>query len=86
MNNCCETIEVDVLGNDALDVDVLGDNPIDVDIEGSSGSPGRYPPLLEKPSINGIVLLGNKTFKELGDHTLTNIEIKAIFDRVFGGE
>lgn len=86
MNNCCETIEVDVLGNDEINLDVLEDRSIDIEVDGSSHSPGRYPPLLEKPSVNSIVLLGNKTFEELGDHTLTNIEIKAIFDRVFGGE
>ena len=45
----------------------------------------NYNDLLNKPSINEVELKGNKTFEELGDHLLTNIEIKRIFDRVFKG-
>lgn len=48
-------------------------------------STGDYNDLKNKPSINEVMLKGNKTFEELGDHTLTNIEIKSIFDRVFKG-
>ena len=44
-----------------------------------------YNDLYNKPSINEVELVGNKTFEELGDHLLTNIEIKRIFDRVFKG-
>lgn len=83
MNNCCEIIEVDILGDDEINLDVLADRSIDIEVDGSSHSPGRYPPLLEKPSINDVVLVGNKTFTDLGDHTLTNIEIKSIFDKIF---
>lgn len=46
---------------------------------------GNYNDLGNKPSINEVELKGNKTFEELGDHLLTNIEIKQIFDRVFKG-
>lgn len=45
----------------------------------------NYDDLYNKPSINEVELKGNKTFDELGDHTLTNKEIKSIFDRVFKG-
>lgn len=83
MNNCCEIIEVDILGDDEINLDVLADRSIDIEVDGSSHSPGRYPPLLEKPSINDVVLVGNKTFTDLGDHTLTNIEIKSMFDKIF---
>ena len=44
---------------------------------------GDYNKLVHRPSINEVVLVGNKTFEDLGDHNLTNLEIKAIFDRVF---
>lgn len=43
----------------------------------------NYNELYNKPSINEVVLEGNKTFEDLGDHLLTNIEIKRIYDRVF---
>ena len=82
MNNC-EIIEVDVLSNDEIDLEVMGDKTIDVEVDGSGQAPGRYPPLLEKPSINGVVLIDDKTFEDLGDHTLTNIEIINLFKRVF---
>lgn len=44
---------------------------------------GDYNELYNKPSINEVELVGNKSFEELGDHLLTNIEIKKIFDKVF---
>ena len=46
---------------------------------------GNYNDLFNKPSINEVELVGNKSFEELGDSPLTNIEIKSLFDRVFGG-
>ena len=45
----------------------------------------NYEELYNKPSINEVELIGNKSFEDLGDKTLTNIEIKSIFDRVFKG-
>lgn len=49
---------------------------------------GSYPPLTNKPSINDVILIGNKTFEELGVQTMTNAEIKEVFDKVFskGGD
>ena len=46
---------------------------------------GDYNDLVNKPSINEVELVGDKTFEDLGDRTLTNTEIKRIFDRVFKG-
>lgn len=34
-----------------------------------------YEKLKNKPSINGVELIQNKSFEELGDHVLTNFEI-----------
>lgn len=47
--------------------------------------PGDYEPLRNHPYINDEEVIGHKTFEDYGDHTLSNIEIKAIFDRVFNG-
>ena len=44
-----------------------------------------YNNLINKPSINEVELKGNKTLEDLGDKSLTNIEIKHIFDKVFKG-
>lgn len=48
-------------------------------------STNDYNDLYNKPQINEVELRGNKTFDDLGDHTLTNIEIKEIFNRIFNG-
>ena len=43
----------------------------------------NYDDLLNKPQINGVELMGDKSFEDLGDAPLTNLEIKAIFDSIF---
>ena len=43
-----------------------------------------YGALRNKPSIEGVVLEGDRLLTEFGETTLSNIEIKGIFDRVFG--
>lgn len=35
----------------------------------------NYEKLSNKPKINSIELVGDRSFEELGDHTLTNFEI-----------
>ena len=47
---------------------------------------GDYEKLSNHPSINDNELIGNKSFEDLGDHILTNLEIKKLFDKIFGGE
>ena len=34
-----------------------------------------YEKLVNKPSINGVELISDKSFEDLGDHVLTNFEI-----------
>lgn len=34
-----------------------------------------YEKLVNKPSINGVELIQDKSFEDLGDHVLTNFEI-----------
>lgn len=48
-------------------------------------STSNYEELFNKPKINGVTLVGDKSFEDLGDESLTNIEIATIFNRVFGG-
>lgn len=43
----------------------------------------EYEEITEKPSINGVTLEDDKSFEELGDNSLTNLEILGIFNRVF---
>lgn len=44
--------------------------------------PGDYPPLRNKPMIEGNVLIGDKTYGELGLNEITPQEIDEI---IFGG-
>ena len=45
----------------------------------------NYEELSKKPQINGVTLLGDKSFEDLGDASLSNLEIATIFNKVFGG-
>lgn len=44
---------------------------------------GDYNKLANKPRINNEEVVGNKSFEDYGDHIMSNIEIKAVFDKVF---
>lgn len=46
---------------------------------------GNYNALTNHPSIEGRELVGDKSFEELGLHTMSNLEIKDLFNSVFGG-
>lgn len=43
-----------------------------------------YNKLKDKPKINGVELIDDKSFEDLGDTPLTNLEIKTIFNNIFG--
>lgn len=58
-------------------------NPINAKISNASSGTTNYEMLSNKPSINEITLIGNKSFEDLGVNTMTNLEIKELFDRVF---
>lgn len=77
-------IELTIKAQNKINLNIPENKKLSLDISRSGGG-GSYPPLTQKPSVNDVVLLGNKTFEDLGDHILTNIEIKTLFDRVFKG-
>lgn len=60
--------------------------PVTLRFSEGGGGTRNYNALTNKPSINDVVLIGNKTFEDLGDMPLTNLEIKEMFDRIFGKE
>lgn len=61
-------------------------SPVSLRFSEGGGGTLNYNALTNKPSINDVVLMGNKTFEDLGDMPLTNLEIKEMFDRIFGKE
>ena len=66
-----------------IDAKIGVNKPINAKIGKSVSGATSYPPLADKPQINDITLVGNKSIEDLGVSTMTNIEIKEIFDRVF---
>lgn len=52
--------------------------------KGEQGDPGTtiYSELTDKPRINDITLLGNKSFEDLGAESLTNIDIENIINSI----
>lgn len=65
------------------DLEVL-DSEIEIefeeDIVGSNGA-NDYEKLINKPKVNEVDLIGNRSFEELGMTPLTNIEILEIIKR-----
>lgn len=49
-----------------------------VGITSGVGTSNNYENLVNKPSINDVVLIGNKTFEELGLIALSNLEIETL--------
>ena len=78
-----ETIDIDIEINtdSSIDTDIqTSDGEIDTDIELSAGGTNDYNDLINKPSIEGVELVGDKTLEELGVEALTNAEIDAIIN------
>ena len=63
MNN---PINISLRKNNPIDITIDQTKGFDVNIDRNVGGVRSYPPLAEKPSINGNVLLGNKLSKDLG--------------------
>lgn len=78
-----ETIDIDIEINtdSSIDTDIqTSDGKIDTDIEISTGGTSDYNDLVNKPSIEGVELIGDKTLEELGVEALTPQEIDAIIN------
>ena len=67
----------------AIDMDVDPFVNIDMDIDSGGSGTNNYNALINKPKIEGVPLVGDKLLTEFGEKTLTNMEIKTIFDKVF---
>ena len=78
-----ETIDIDIEINtdSSIDTDIqTSDGEIDTDIELSANGTNDYNDLVNKPSIEGVELIGDKTLEELGVEALTPQEIDAIIN------
>lgn len=72
-----EDNEIELEVNDQEELDLMVDDVVPIQ------APSDYNPLYNKPSVNDEILQGNKTFEQLGLKSMTNLEIKELFDKVF---
>ncbi len=69
-------IDIELDNESSIDTDIqTSDGEIDTDIELSTSGTNDYNDLVNKPSINGVELVGDKTTEELDILPLTNAEI-----------
>lgn len=65
----------------------IADNEPEIELEvqevmqGQGNSTDDYEELINKPSINGTVLSGDKSFENLGLSPLSNLEIMSIINK-----
>ena len=69
-------IDIEIDNESSIDTDIqTSDGEIVTDIELSTNGTNDYNDLVNKPSINGVELVGDKTTEELDILPLTNAEI-----------
>ena len=69
-------IDIEIDNESSIDTDIqTSDGEIDTDIVISTGRTNDYNDLINKPSIEGVELVGDKTLEELGVEALTPQEI-----------
>ena len=59
------------------------DNSIQGKIRYGTNGTNNYNELDNKPSIEDVVLKGNRTFEQLGLTEISNVDLKNIFDKIF---
>lgn len=65
-----------------IDLSVGSDAPVSVDTNEiiNTGGTMNYNDLTNKPMIEGVALVGDKTYEELNLSSLSNAEIEALLD------
>lgn len=91
---------IELLNEDVLDIEMASDAVLDIQlysedvftidlVVGGYMYENDYEKLMNKPSINGVELINDKTFEELGREDIKNRTIKDIIDEqyniIFGG-
>lgn len=65
---------------DAVDAGVIDENALYLTPNHGGGGVSSYNDLTDKPSIEGVVLSGDKLFPQLNLDVLTNTDIESIFE------
>lgn len=56
----------------------------DIKLPSSTPVENDYEKLKNKPSINGVTVEKNKSFEDLGYDSVTNTELKSIYESIIG--
>ena len=67
-----EIFDIEMVDEDVMTLELLPDVSYEND----------YNKMVNQPSVNGVVLKGNKTFEQLGRNKMTNRAIQDIVDSV----
>ena len=68
-----EIFDIEMVDEDVMTLELLPDVSYEND----------YNEMINQPSVNGVVLKGNKTFEQLGRNKMTNRAIQDIVDSVY---
>ena len=68
-----EIFDIEMVDEDVMTLELLPDVSYEND----------YNKMINQPSVNGVVLKGNKTFEQLGRNKMTNRAIQDIVDSVY---
>ena len=76
------------LEEDVLDISINTENEnVEVEIEDSdkvpTGATSNYKKLVNKPQIEGVELIDNKTFEDLGLSEISNIQVDELLNKYF---
>ena len=76
-------IILDILNNQDISIDIGSNRDIDLSIDGTGQGTTNYNALTNKPKINGVTLIGDKSSKDIKvQDAITNIEkVVAMIDR-----
>ena len=85
-----DVLNIEMASDDVLDIQLYSEDVFTIDlVVGGYMYENNYEKLINKPSINGVELISDKSFEDLGRDDIKNKRIKEIideqYDLIFGG-
>lgn len=85
-----DVLDIEMASEDELSIQLYSEDVFTIDlVVGGYMYENNYEKLINKPSINGVELISDKSFEDLGRDDIKNKRIKEIideqYDLIFGG-
>ena len=85
-----DVLDIEMASEDELSIQLYSEDVFTIDlVVGGYMYENNYEKLINKPSINGVELINDKSFEDLGRDDIKNKRIKEIideqYDLIFGG-